>query len=91
MRIGTWNLERATGRDKNRHRLDLIASMQADLWVLTETHDDIDLSRLGHRTRPFACTSVRATRRAMGHDLVSLPVVGSLDLDDPVRTTAAVN
>jgi exonuclease III len=44
MRIGTWNVEYATGPEKNRRRLDELRKHNADIWVLTETHDNLDLS-----------------------------------------------
>src|SRR5690348_9268766 len=44
MRIGTWNVEYATGAEKNRRRLDVLRKHNADIWVLTETHNDLDLS-----------------------------------------------
>lgn len=44
LRVGTWNVQYARGSEKNRARLDLLKSWQADVWVLTETHDDLDLS-----------------------------------------------
>lgn len=44
-RIATWNLERPkqNGESKNRHRIDMIRKVDADLWVLTETHSVIVL------------------------------------------------
>jgi len=44
LRIGTWNTEYASGVDKNARRLALLNGRPADVWVLTETHDDLDLS-----------------------------------------------
>jgi uncharacterized protein (UPF0371 family) len=44
LRVGTWNVEYARGVVKNRARLDLLNSYNADVWVLTETHDELDLS-----------------------------------------------
>lgn len=49
MRVATWNLQRATSREKNSRRLDLIGSVDADICVLTEPHDVIDLAALGYR------------------------------------------
>ncbi|MDX2239528.1 MAG: hypothetical protein NW224_02485 [Leptolyngbyaceae cyanobacterium bins.302] len=44
-RIATWNLERPkqNGWTKNQRRLDKIREINADVWVLTETHEVIDL------------------------------------------------
>jgi hypothetical protein len=45
VRGGTWNVQYyARGAAKNRASLDLLNSWNADVWVLTETHDDLDLS-----------------------------------------------
>lgn len=45
MRIATWNLERPKekGYSKNLLRIDRIHAINADLWVLTETHSAIAL------------------------------------------------
>lgn len=44
MLIGTWNVERNTGAAKNARRRETLGQHDCDVWVLTETHDDIDLS-----------------------------------------------
>ena len=44
VRIGTWNVEYARGVEKNGRRAELLRSRHAAVWVLTETHDDLDLS-----------------------------------------------
>ncbi len=41
MRIGTWNVEYARGVDKNARRLRRLREMDCDVWILTETHDDL--------------------------------------------------
>jgi hypothetical protein len=43
MRIGTWNVEYGFGT-RNPDRLELLRTHPADVWVLTETHPDLDLS-----------------------------------------------
>lgn len=45
LRIATWNLERPTqnGHFKNLRRIEKIREIDADLWVLTETHSAITL------------------------------------------------
>lgn len=40
LRIGTWNLEHAIPK-RRRALSSFIASMDADVWVLTETHDEV--------------------------------------------------
>jgi Endonuclease/Exonuclease/phosphatase family len=49
LRIGTWNVQYARGVAKNRARLELLDSYNAHVWVLTETHDDLDLSHSHNR------------------------------------------
>ena len=44
LRVGTWNVEYGRGTAKNRARLALLNGWDAHVWVLTETHDDLDLS-----------------------------------------------
>lgn len=50
MRIATWNLERPDPADtvRNHARLEKIREIGADLWILTETHEVIDLSGTHH-------------------------------------------
>ncbi|HEY9817113.1 MAG TPA: endonuclease/exonuclease/phosphatase family protein [Candidatus Obscuribacterales bacterium] len=50
MRIATWNLERADPEDEeqNAARLEKIREINADIWILTETHECIDLSGSHH-------------------------------------------
>lgn len=45
LRIATWNLERPkpNGHSKNLRRIEKIQEINADLWVLTETHSAIAL------------------------------------------------
>ena len=42
MKIATWNLERVRPKSAQLIR-DVIASIPADVWVLTETHADFAL------------------------------------------------
>jgi len=90
MRIGTWNLQRARGLEKNRQRLELIASRHADVWVLTETHDSIDLTPMKYRS--VATDPDTAAR--VGERWVTIwsrfSVLDRPAVEDPVRTTAAV-
>jgi len=50
MRIATWNLERPGPSNRVRIGacLDKIREIDADLWILTETHELIDLSATHH-------------------------------------------
>jgi len=56
MRIATWNLNRPTknGPKKNSERRKKVYELNADIWILTETHTSIDLSPeyRGEATRP---------------------------------------
>jgi hypothetical protein len=44
LKIGTWNVEYGRGVEKNATRRGLLLDQDADVWVLTETHDELDLS-----------------------------------------------
>jgi hypothetical protein len=44
LRIGTWNVQYGKGTEKNRRRRDLLVQRDADVWILTETNDQLDLS-----------------------------------------------
>ncbi len=89
LRIGTWNVEYAAGVDRNALRRERLVAEAADVWVLTETHDDLDLS-------PSHCalsTVQRPTGRVGGRWTTiwtRWPVVESIAVDDPIRTVAAV-
>ncbi len=43
VRVGTWNVEFAKGPEKNRRRLEILTERDCDIWVLTETNDDLAL------------------------------------------------
>ena len=90
MRIATWNLERAADREKNSRRLDLIASVDADIWVLTETHDEIDLAPLGHR--PARSEHDPAARPGEWWVTIwsRLPITRVIAVEDSVRATAVL-
>ncbi len=89
MRIGTWNVEYAAGAAKNAARLLRLRDARADLWVLTETHDDLDLGP----THTAVRSEQRPTGRAGARWVTiwsAFPVVRSVATRDPVRTTAAI-
>jgi hypothetical protein len=66
MRIGTWNVEYAY-----QPRLDalrqVLANNSADIWILTETHDDLvpeDLTHVAHsEPRPKNWSGIRPGSR----------------------------
>ena len=41
LRIGTWNVEYARTLETNKRRREALSAQPADIWVLTETHDDL--------------------------------------------------
>ena len=89
MRIGVWNLECVVHKDRNAARLDFLRSRDADIWVLTETHAEIDLS-LSH---PHAVHSAQRNRSRNGMHWVSIwsrfPIVEAPKSGD-VRTAIAL-
>jgi hypothetical protein len=89
MRIGTWNVEHAAGAEKNAQRTSLIRANPADIWVLTETHDDLDLSA----THKPVHSEQRPTDRP-GARWVSIwttyDVLYRISVDDAERTVAAM-
>ncbi|HYD86258.1 MAG TPA: endonuclease/exonuclease/phosphatase family protein [Vitreimonas sp.] len=89
MRIGTWNVEYAAGADKNAKRMEIIRANPADIWVLTETHDDLDLSP----THIAVHSHQRPTGRPGARWVsiwTSFEVLYRIDVVDPERTVAAM-
>ncbi len=87
LRVGTWNVQYARGVEKNQRRIDLIASQAAQVWVLTETHDDLDLSathRAIHSDQRYSTPGGRWTTL-----WTSLPLIERLTTSDPQRCVAA--
>lgn len=87
LRVGTWNVEYARGSEKNQRRLDLLTSQSAQVWVLTETHDDLDLSathRAIHSDDRYSAPGGRWTTL-----WTSLPLIERLTTSDPRRCVAA--
>lgn len=87
LRVGTWNVQYARGIEKNCRRLDLLASQAAQVWVLTETHDDLDLSashRPIHSDQRYSAPGGRWTTL-----WTSLPLIERLPTSDPRRCVAA--
>ncbi len=87
MRIGTWNVEYAEGEAKNRLRIQRLHRAHADIWVLTETHDRLDLGP------GYTAVSSPASRKGGGRwvtiwsRFLVVKVVLTVDVD---RTTAAI-
>lgn len=89
LRIATWNVEYAAGAQRNGRRLELLLEVDADVHVLTETHDDLSLpgytavstrQQPGHNARPGSRWTTIWSR---------VPIVCELKTDDQVRTCAA--
>lgn len=87
LRIGTWNVEYAAGTAKNERRIALIREIECDLWVFTETHDDIDLSKT-HKKQ----NSLPREGRRTGEHYVAIwskfPILQNLEVVDPRRSAA---
>jgi hypothetical protein len=89
MRIGTWNVEYAANSEKNRARLGILRDKPADIWILTETHDDLTLapSHTAIHSLP------RPTGRQGGRWVTiwsSFPIRDRLRVNDEERTVAAL-
>ena len=87
--IGTWNVEYAAGAERNALRLDRLQEVPADIWVLTETHDDLDLSD----THRAVSTLKRPTGRDGGRWTTiwnRWDVLEHIEVKDAVRTVAAL-
>ena len=85
-RVATWNVEYAAGPDRNARRLELIQGADADIFVLTETHDELRLSgyeAVSALQRPSARPGARWTTIWS-----RLAVRRRLETADPVRTVA---
>jgi endonuclease/exonuclease/phosphatase family metal-dependent hydrolase len=89
MRVGTWNVEYAAVAAKNERRVRRIRDMNADVWVLTETNDELNL---GEGYRPVSTTR-RVTGRAGGRWTTiwsRFPIVRQVSVRDENRTVAAI-
>src|SRR5689334_2175963 len=89
LRIGTWNVEYAAGANKNARRLEVLQANLADIWVLTETHDDLSLAP---KHTPVHSLQ-RPTGRAGGR-WTSIwsryPIVRQIDTTDGERTVSVL-
>lgn len=89
MRIGTWNVEYAAGASKNARRLEVLRSNPADIWVLTETHDGLDLS-----TTHEAVRCRQRPKRRKGERWTTIwsrfPIRDIVPVVDEERTVAAL-
>lgn len=86
LRVGTWNVQYARGVAKNQQRLAHLQALEAHVWVLTETHDDLDLSATHeavHSDQRYLTPGGRWTTI-----WTSLPVLERLHTGDPHRCVA---
>jgi exonuclease III len=93
MRIGTWNVEHARGTVPNELRRQVLESLDADIWVLTETRDELRPSP-DHALTPSAPLPSGLLDGSDATDRwVSIwsrfPRLGRVATADPTRTTAA--
>ncbi len=87
IRVGTWNVQYARGVERNERRRALLESRRADVWVLTETHDDLDLSSSHEPVHSLPRYSQAGGRWTTIWS--SLPVLERLEVADPGRCVAA--
>lgn len=88
LRIGTWNVAYAN-LASNPRRLEVMQAANADIWVLTETRDELDLgsgytavsSAPRHRTVPTSHWVTIWSR---------FPLRSSVEVQDAARTVAAI-
>lgn len=90
IRIGTWNLERsgAMRRQVLPRQLDLMQRLDADMWVLTETHESARLDGFEHRV----ASRLDERFQQDGESLVAIHSrhpLSRVPTDDPVFTAAA--
>ncbi|MBS0435682.1 MAG: endonuclease/exonuclease/phosphatase family protein [Proteobacteria bacterium] len=89
-KIGTWNLERSGAHHRGRMagQLACLAERDCDVWVLTETHDD--LRPTGYDYKVVSATNPRW--QSPGEQLVAIwsrhPMM-TVQTDDPCFTAAA--
>jgi len=95
LRIGTWNVEYADSASTNARRRAVMERCPADIWVLTETHDDLTPGpqfRASHsEQRPFYGNRVRERSRWVSI-WTRLPIVTEVRLAhaDHERTVVAL-
>ncbi|MDT4929987.1 MAG: hypothetical protein QOF92_2854 [Pseudonocardiales bacterium] len=87
VRVGTWNVQYGKGEARNARRREVLRAYDADVWVLTETNDDLDLS---DDYEPVHSTH-RYLPQARGRWVTvwsRLPMLARHDTEDPSRTVA---
>jgi endonuclease/exonuclease/phosphatase family metal-dependent hydrolase len=96
MKIATWNVGYGVSPSKNNRILEQMESVDADIWVLTETHDGL------HPPTPGSWRRISSDQRPLEAKVVKdgsrwstiwsrLPIIERLlPTYDPIRTTAGV-
>lgn len=88
LRIGTWNVEYANLAN-NPRRVEIMHAANADIWVLTETRDELNLGS--------AYTGISSIPRERGGPTARwvtiwsrFPMLSSVEVRDTSRTVAAI-
>jgi endonuclease/exonuclease/phosphatase family metal-dependent hydrolase len=96
MRIGTWNVEYGRGLERNERRRALMESYDADVWVLTESHDSLspgpEYQPVHSAQRPQASNPTQVVDGSRWVSIwTRLPILSvETDLADPKRTAACL-
>lgn len=89
LRIATWNVEYGRGEEKNARRRALIEEKDADVWILTETSDALDLS--GTHPHSGVAREQPGDRGGRWTTIWSrLPIRRTLTLADPQRCVGVI-
>ncbi len=96
VKIATWNVAYGINRSKNVRILEEMERVDADIWVLTETHDDLRPPTPGNwkpitsDDRPREARDIKEGSR-WSTIWSRLPIIETLRPDyDPVRSTAGI-
>jgi endonuclease/exonuclease/phosphatase family metal-dependent hydrolase len=88
VRVGTWNVQYGLGSMKNGRRRQVLDERDADVWVLTETSDQLDLSdgyEPVHSTRRYGPKNAGRWVTIWSR----LPLMARVATQDSSRTVAA--
>jgi hypothetical protein len=89
LKLATWNVERPTQPRRRIALRSYIDSVDADVWVLTETHDDLVLELPHvHSSTPGRDDGINQQERWVS--IWSRYPIQALSCSDPTRTAAAV-
>ena len=96
MRIARWNVAYGRGKTANRRRLSRMQEINADIWILTETHDDLspgdEFRAVRSQQRPHGHGDGRVNERSRWVTIWSRKILRTelLDVKDPERSVACV-